>query len=331
MAAVKGGLGRGLQALFGDDVPLAARRASGDAGGPAAENVRSLPIGSILPNPKQPRQVFGEEALRELADSIRVKGVLQPILVRPSGEGHVSAYEIVAGERRWRASQLAGLTEIPALIRPLSDLESMAIALIENLQREDLNPIEEAQGFQRLIDEFGATQDELATQLGKSRSSVANTLRLLSLPAEAREDIAQGRLSSGHGRSLMTVAEEVRSPFRERMLSTGMSVRQAEADAAYWKAHGTFPELAAEFGQPRPESPAAGAPARKTRQPRITDEGLKGIKDRLDALVEARITVTGNLEKGVISFHYQCPEELEQLLDQMRLHEDGLGAGTDQL
>lgn len=185
----------------------------------------TLPIGKIRPNKEQPRRNFEETALDELADSIKQNGVLQPILVRKKG----STYQIVAGERRFQAAKRAGLKEVPVIIREVSDEDVFKLALIENLQRSDLNPIEEAKGFKRLIDEQGLTQEELGKVLSKSRSAIANTIRLLDLPKEVQEYMADGRITAGHARAILAVAgEEGRIKLAEKVVSENLTVRQTE-------------------------------------------------------------------------------------------------------
>ena len=187
----------------------------------------SLPIDSILPNPDQPRKEFDEVRLEELALSIKEHGIVQPILVRKVGDG----YEIVAGERRWRAAQLAGLSRVPALVREFSEAERMEIALIENLQREDLNPMEEAEAYRTLMESFGLTQEALAQRLGRSRSQVANTLRLLQLPARVQEEVRAGRLSMGHAKVMCGVEDPERAvALAEKVVAKGLSVRELEAE-----------------------------------------------------------------------------------------------------
>jgi ParB family chromosome partitioning protein len=188
--------------------------------------VREVPIELIHRNPQQPRRIFGETEIEELAASLREKGVLQPILVRPAND-QPGEYQIVAGERRWRAAQKAGLKVVPVLVRELDDVESLEIAIVENVQRADLNAIEEAQAYRALMDRFGRTQDAIAQVVGKSRSHVANTLRLLALPEDVREHIEAGRLSAGHARALATAPDP--SALAERVIKKAMSVRQAEA------------------------------------------------------------------------------------------------------
>ena len=216
MAAKKGGLGRGFDSLFLDN--------SSDA--QAESGSVSLPIGQIEPDRGQPRTKFDEEALSELENSIREHGVLQPLLVRPMSDG---TYRIVAGERRWRAARRAGLTEVPVIIRSLTDSEAAAIALIENLQREDLNAIEEAVGIQRLIEEYDFTQEAAADKLSKSRPAIANALRLLALPKDVMTMVSDGALSAGHGRALLGLNnKELISDTAKQVAEEKLSVRQTE-------------------------------------------------------------------------------------------------------
>ena len=213
------GLGRGLSALLGE---AAAVEGAPDAPPPSAPT--DTPIELIRRNPDQPRRAFSEAELESLAASIREKGVLQPILIRPAPNG--DGFQIVAGERRWRASQRAGLTAIPAVIRELDDRQVLEIAIIENVQRADLNPIEEALGYRALIERFGRTHEGLGEIVGKSRSHVANTLRLLSLPDAVRVHVEEGRLSAGHARALLTA--ENAEGLADRIITEGLSVRQTE-------------------------------------------------------------------------------------------------------
>lgn len=214
MAAKKGGLGKGLSAIFIEN---------------EAEDGNStvtLKISEIEPNRMQPRRDFDEMALAELADSISMHGVLQPLLVRPMADG---GYQLVAGERRWRASRMAGLTEVPVVIRELSDAETMELALIENLQREDLTPVEEAQGYKQLIDQYGFSQDQVAKTVGKSRPSITNALRLLNLPGEILNLVGCGKLSAGHGRTLLSFKDELDMEKAAKMAATqDVSVRELE-------------------------------------------------------------------------------------------------------
>ena len=213
MSLKKGGLGKGLDAIFSDnDID--------------SKSVSTLRISEIEPNRSQPRSDFDEEALAELADSISQHGVLQPLLVRPISDG---GYQIVAGERRWRASRMAGLREVPVVIKELSDIEVMEIALIENLQREDLSPIEESKGYKALMDNYGFTQEQVAKSVGKSRSVIANALRLLSLPESVLRMVAENKISSGHARTLLSLNnKENIEKVANLIIEKGLSVREVE-------------------------------------------------------------------------------------------------------
>jgi ParB family chromosome partitioning protein len=216
MSEVKRGLGRGLSALLGE----AAREAP--LGGDVPAGVQTLPVGQIVPNPDQPRRHFDEDALDELAASLKASGLIQPIIVRPKN----GAYEIVAGERRWRAAQRAQLHDVPVLVRTLSDAETVELAIVENVQRQDLNPIEEAEAYQRLIKEYGHTQDALGRIVGKSRSHVANLLRLLDLPASVREAVVQGKLSMGHAKAILSAADP--EAVAREVMARELTVRETE-------------------------------------------------------------------------------------------------------
>lgn len=211
-------LGRGLAALIGDFAEDGAATVE-DGGG-----LRHIPVELVFANPNNPRRNFKEDELEDLARSVREKGLLQPIVVRPRRDGE--GYEIVAGERRWRASQRAQLHEIPALVRDLNDGEALELAIMENIQRSDLNPLEEASGYQQLIDRFGYTQQQLADSIGKSRSHIANTLRLLVLPGDVRVHIETGALTAGHARAL--IATETPKELAEQVIAKGLSVRETE-------------------------------------------------------------------------------------------------------
>lgn len=217
MAAKKGGLGKGLDAIFLEN----------DA--EDSSSAITLKLSEIEPNRSQPRRDFNEESLRELADSIAVHGVLQPLLVRPLPEG---GYQLVAGERRWRASRMAGLFEVPVIIREMSDAEMMQISMIENLQRENLNPIEEAMGYQVLLDEYGMTQDEVARTVGKSRPVIANALRLLNLSDPIREMLKEGKITTGHARALLSINDtDEQLRIAELIEKNDLTVRDIERAA----------------------------------------------------------------------------------------------------
>ena len=292
------GLGRGLDALF--------RGQQESEGGGAV--VQMLPIAEVRPNPEQPRQIFSEEALAELADSIRTQGVLQPILVRPADDEGEAKYEIVAGERRWRASQLAGQKIIPAMVREMSAEQALAIALIENLQREDLNPMEEAAGFRELRDRFGLNQEEISVRVGKSRSAVANTLRLFNLPAEVQEDLHSGRMTQGHARPLLAVdSPDVVLQLRQYILEQAPSVREVESWISDWKQSGELPQTGtgkALAGKKAPMAPGAEQVA---------------LQDALADALGLPVRISGSLRKGRLSIAFSSPEELVGLSSRLGL------------
>lgn len=298
MSNASKGLGRGLDALFGGSEPL--REQSGD--------VSMLPITVLRPNPDQPRRHFDPESLRELADSIKTQGIIQPLLVRPMADN--AAYQIVAGERRWRAARLAGLTQVPVFVRALSDKEVMAAALIENLQREDLNPIEEALALQGLREALELTQEELAARLGKSRPAIANALRLLQLSPAAQEDLRAGRLSAGHARCLLGVnAVGATEALRLRIISHTLTVRDAEEAAAFWRENKVFPW--------EPESGQADAEAQKEPPARATRKKspqIRNLQQNLSKTLECKALVSGNEQTGKITLAYGSAEELQSLL-----------------
>src|ERR1700760_3647214 len=218
------GLGRGLSALIGDEVPVTPKVVEG-----GGKNPRTVPVAFLRPNKFQPRKTFAPKELQDLANSIREKGVLQPILVRPVA-GETNVFEIVAGERRWRASQLAKLHDVPVVVREMSDGESLELAIIENVQRADLNAIEEAAAYHELMDRFGYTQERVAQEVGKSRSHVANTLRLLKLPESVKAMLRDGRLTAGHARTLLDATDPEARALA--IIEGGLNVREAEQRSA---------------------------------------------------------------------------------------------------
>jgi ParB family chromosome partitioning protein len=231
-----------------------------------------------------------------LAQSIAENGVLQPILVRVRGQG----YEIIAGERRWRASRQAGLTQVPALVRELSDKEALVVALLENLQREDLNPLEEAQALERLQQEMDLSQGELAKHVCKSRPAVANSLRLLQLDTEIRQAVLDGQLSAGNARTIMGVSQkEARLSLFALVCKKGLSVRETEKAVAYYKEHGRLPAAYAPKGAAQPQS----------------DPFLDQLRQALARQLPSKVQLLGTRDKGRISFRYESPEQLEQLLE----------------
>ncbi|HRO13290.1 ParB/RepB/Spo0J family partition protein, partial [Amaricoccus sp.] len=261
------GLGRGLSALLADVAPVEeAPRAAPERG--AAKGQSRVPIEQIRANPDQPRRSFDEKELQDLAASIREKGVIQPLILRPHPV-EASQYEIVAGERRWRAAQLAGVAEVPAVVRELSDSEVLELAIIENVQRADLNPLEEAQGYRQLMDRFGHTQERLAEALGKSRSHIANLLRLLTLPEPVLELVREGKLTAGHARALVTAGHP--EALARRVVEGDLSVRQTE-------------QLA------RAAAPGTGTPRSSGRSP-AKDADTRALEEDLTATLRLKVTV----------------------------------------
>ena len=300
MTSANRGLGRGLDALLGG-VREDEKKTSDSA------EVSMISIDNITPNPHQPRREFAEDALNDLAASIKTRGVLQPVLVRALGDGQ---YELVAGERRLRASRLAGLTEIPTLVRDMTDQESLAIALIENLQREDLNAVEEALGYQRLQQEFGLSQEELARQVGKSRSAVANSLRLLNLPDPVQADIQKNAISAGHGRAIMSVPDaEPQAQLHRRIVDNGLTVRQAEAQATFYKQNGRLPG-AEEIGTPT--SAKTGKMPSKPLDPK-----LASLQSSLCDVLGVKVKITGSSEKGKIMVSYADEDGLRSFAEKL--------------
>ncbi|MDQ7836491.1 MAG: ParB/RepB/Spo0J family partition protein [Humidesulfovibrio sp.] len=308
MAIGQRGLGRGLDALLGSIRPESVNTAE----------VRLIPISTIVPNPHQPRKEFDPQALEDLSASIKVQGVLQPILVRPLGDGK-EGYELVAGERRTRASKMAGLKEIPALVRALTDMETLAIALIENLQREDLNAIEEARGFQQLLKDFGLNQEELARQVGKSRSALANSLRLLNLPDDIQADIQAGVLTAGHGRAIMAVDEESCHDLFQRIKEFNLSVRQAEAEASFFKENGRLAEPEELYGSVKPRGKAVRGARNGGKSGVEMDEAVRDIQTRLAEHLGITVKISGTQDKGVLSLSYKSLEQLTQLAQTLGL------------
>lgn len=279
--AAKKGLGTGLDVLFGDNT----REEK------TPEGVLELPIAKVEPRENQPRTVFDEEALAELANSIREYGVIQPVTVRKLDSGY---YQLIAGERRWRAARIAGLTEIPARVIEADDRLTTELALVENLQREDLNPVEEAQGYRTLLDEYGLTQDEAAQRVGKSRPAVANALRLLSLAPEVLQFVEQGLLSAGHARALVTVRpEELQIDAARQVMKNGLSVRRTE-------------ELAKRLMRtPKPEQPEAG----------IRVDYAAEVTRRLERALGRRVLLSESGKKGRIVLEYYGADDRERLIE----------------
>jgi ParB family transcriptional regulator, chromosome partitioning protein len=265
----RSGLGRGLGAL----IPTEAI----DAGDGSGVSLREIPVASVCVNPRQPRERFDEEALASLTDSVRELGVLQPILVRQVG---TAEYELIAGERRWRAARRAGLASIPAVVRTVDDRRSLEEALVENLHRQDLNPLEEAAAYQQLVDEHGLTQDEVAQRVGKSRPAVANAIRLFQLPGAVQRLVARGDLSAGHARALLAAPDsDVQERLAARVVAEGLTVRQVEELVR--------PRLPVEPG-PEPSSPAPASGVAGPR-PAAVLELEEVLGDRLDTRVQVAV------------------------------------------
>ncbi|WP_095587807.1 ParB/RepB/Spo0J family partition protein [Actibacterium ureilyticum] len=285
------GLGRGLSALMAD-VNLADGGETPVARTEPAKPEAVLPIEKVMPNPDQPRRHFSTEALEELAASIREKGVIQPIIVRPS-KRESGSYEIVAGERRWRASQLAQLHEVPAIVRELDDTEVLEVAIIENIQRADLNPIEEALGYRQLMDRFGHTQEKLAEALSKSRSHIANLMRLLQLPEPVQDHLREGRLSAGHARALITTEDPV--GLARQVIDQDLSVRETEKLAK----------------APKEKSASATPKAPKGEK----DADTRALEQDLSANLGMKVSIDHSAggESGQITIRYDDLDQLDSL------------------
>ncbi|MBR1777424.1 MAG: ParB/RepB/Spo0J family partition protein [Alphaproteobacteria bacterium] len=280
-------LGRGLNALLGGT----------DDSQEKAQGIKMVLLSDLEPSPFQPRHVFNQEAINDLVESIRTKGVLQPLIVRMKN-GSQDKYEIVGGERRWRASQLAGLTEVPVLIKPLTDKEALEVALIENLQRQDLNALEEAEGYRRLMEEFSNTQEELAQAVGKSRSHVANTIRLLGLPEKVKGFLEEGRLTSGHARALLTAKNP--EILAQTVIEKGLNVRQTE-------------KLAQE-----------GAPKKKRSVIKKSDkqEECDSLAEGLSRILGITVTIKPKSVGGELILSYETLEQLDTLIRKLSVKLD---------
>ena len=294
------GLGKGLGALIPADTT------GGDSDGPRLEEI---PVGNIVPNPNQPRVHFDEEALSELTASVREIGVLQPIQVRPLGDGQ---FELIAGERRWRAARRAGLAVVPAIVTDIDDVASVERALVENLHREDLTPLEEASGYQQLAEDFAMTHEQIAVRMGKSRSTITNSLRLLSLPAAIQHLLADGRLSAGHARALLGTPDRAfQEQLAKKASGDGWSVRMLE-DAV--RERNQAPVAPAhQAASPRELPDGAGlTPATRLRPP-----GLLELEQLLADHLSTRVSVTMGTKKGKIVVEFADLEDLERIYHRM--------------
>lgn len=273
----KKALGKGLKALIGEPEEFARYETL------ASDQIM---LDEIEPNPRQPRENFDKQKLADLVASVRANGVIQPIIVRKAG----AKYQIVAGERRWRAAQIAGMATIPVIIRDTTDEEMLKLALIENLQREDLNPIEEATAYQSLIQEFSLTQDSLAQHIGKDRSTIANTLRLLNLPKQIQDYVSRGTISMGHARALLSVPDaQIQQEISQRIIEEDLSVRQVE-------------KLVKTRTRPRKRSPI------------VTDPDLRFVEEKLQRSLGTKVRIRRSGKRGKIEIEFYSTDELENLL-----------------
>ncbi len=303
-------LGRGLDALIGARKPAATTSITEQI--PAQNEtersaLRSIPIGQIRPNPFQPRQEFRPEQLADLEASLRVNGLLQPITVRPASSGN--GYELIAGERRYRAASRLGWTEIPALVKPVDDRDALSLALVENLQRADLDPVEEAEGYQRLLEEFSATQQQVADAVGKDRSTVANALRLLQLPAAVRRLLQEGQITPGHARALLGLANDrAMTDLARESVAQGWSVREMERRVK-----------AARPGKPS----ATPAPRATTSAPRAAAAETRRLEELLRRRLQTQVQITASgQDRGEVRITFTSNDDLERLLELMGISLD---------
>lgn len=303
--AKKNGLGRGLDALFADAAPIneeekisSKKAVNAEAETSEEDKILYVDINDIKPNSAQPRKHFDEDRLKELAESIKSNGVVQPLIVRKSDNG----YELVAGERRWRASRIAELKKVPCIIRNYNDKENALVAIIENMQRENLNPIEEAEGLKSMTEKYGFTQEQVSSSLGKSRTYITNSIRLLKLPEEIREYISLGQMSAAHGRTIINVGDERKQKeICEKVIKNGLSVRETERLADKIK-----DEL---------------KPNRKKRKTKVSSgksSEILSVESELRKLTGTKVNISGDGKKGKLEFEYFSTEELNQLIDMLR-------------
>lgn len=286
-------LGKGLGALFGGgDMDIISEI---NSAAPQGTGVTDIPLIDIEPNRNQPRKDFDADKLEALAESIKEHGVVSPILVTPNKNG---TYKIVAGERRWRASKLAGLREIPCIVKEFDEQKVSELALVENLQRDDLNPIEEAEGYKHLMEAFSLTQDEVAKKVGKSRSAVANSLRLNNLCTEVKDMLKEDMLTQGHARALLTLPAETQLMLAEKIVREGLNVRQAEALAQN-----------AASGKP--------APAKRAVNP-MTQKYYKDLENNLSSRFGTKVKISEGAKKGKIEIEYYSKDDLERILFELR-------------
>jgi ParB family chromosome partitioning protein len=300
-APKRNALGRGLAALIpGAPAPSGTAPSTGLASRRPSDGTRTIAVEEIHPSPGQPRTRFDDARLDELAASIKTQGIIQPLIVRTRGQENGGGYELIAGERRWRAAQRAGLHELPAVVRDVAPTQAFEMAMVENLQREDLNPLEEAAGYQRLIEEFGYTQEQLSERVGKDRSTVANALRLLRLPDSVRGLLAEGRLSMGHARALLGL--EVASAMEKlarKIVAGELSVRRVEE----------LVRRARDGKSPEPAAPAPSPPSTSARD--LAMRLTRALGTRVEVL---EVSKEPGKERGQIAIHYHSLDQLDALL-----------------
>ena len=303
----KTGLGRGLSSLLGARSPADKKTKAGKkpANTPPHATVEvpnEVPIGKILPGAMQPRNGFDDDSLNELAESIRENGIMQPLVVRPRDGG----YELIAGERRWRASQMAGLARVPIVIRDVDDRTALELALVENLQRENLDPIEEAKGYAQLVDQFDLTQEEIATKVGKNRATVANALRLIKLPAEVQTYLRDGLLSSGHAKVILGLKHaKDQIAAAKRVIKKEFSVRQTE-------------ELLGALGQAAPGKTRRGVAGKRA----ATDAHILNLEDKLRERLGTKVALRYRKGKGSVDIKFFNDEDLQRILQTLGIKAD---------
>ena len=297
----KTGLGRGLSSLLGARPPADKQTKAGNSPAPS-DTPNEVPIGEILPGAMQPRNGFDDASLNELAESIRENGIMQPLVVRPREGG----YDLIAGERRWRASQMAGLANVPIVIRDVDDRTALELALVENLQRENLDPIEEAKGYAQLVDQFDLTQEEVAAKVGKNRATVANALRLIKLPPEVQTYMRDGLLSSGHAKVILGLKQaKDQIAAAKRVIKKELSVRQTE-------------ELLGELGQATPGKTKRGAVGKSA----ATDAYILSLEGKLRERLGTKVTLRYRKGKGSVDIKFFNDEDLQRILETLSIKAD---------
>ena len=304
--AKKNGLGRGLDALFADAAPIVEDESpkkeepkkTANVAASEEDRVLYIDINDIKPNSAQPRKHFDEEKLNELAESIRVSGVIQPLIVRNADNG----YELVAGERRWRASRIAKLKKVPCIVRDYDEKQNALVAIIENMQRENLNPIEEAEGLKSMTEKFGLTQEQVSNSLGKSRTYITNSIRLLKLPKDIQEMISDGQMSAAHGRTIINIADpDKQRAICDKVVKNGLSVRETENLADKIK-----------------DEIKPNRKKRKTKKVTAKTSDIIATENELRRLTGTKVNIAGDDKKGKIEFEYYSTEELNQIIDTVR-------------